>query len=165
MPPANWHQSSAGLERSIMLRAVRPGLAPTLTSSPSRIAYLRLAKMMVVTSSRSRAWVHRADRVYIAEPSACSPTTRRPGAAMAAPTLIGIPSPIAPPVSIIQSCFGAARVLAKKPRPKEIASSMTMALSGSSAASDWAKPSGVTAPVAKAGRGAAAGTVTAGAPR
>ena len=39
---------------------MRPGLAPTLAISVSRIAYLRLERMTVVTSSRSRACVHRA---------------------------------------------------------------------------------------------------------
>ena len=54
------HQSSSGLWRSSMSSAVWPGLAPTPASSASRIAYLRLAKITVVTSSRSRAWVHSA---------------------------------------------------------------------------------------------------------
>ena len=58
-------QSRSGLPRSIMSIAVRPGLAPTCASSPSRIAYLRLDRMTVVTGSFSRAWVHkRLHRVH-----------------------------------------------------------------------------------------------------
>ncbi|MCY1530693.1 hypothetical protein D9M68_658920 [compost metagenome] len=92
---------------SSMSSAVLPGFAPTPASSPSRIAYLRLASTTTVTSSRSRAMVHSDCSVYMAEPSACSDTTRRSGAATAAPTASGRPSPMAPPVSCSQSCGAA----------------------------------------------------------
>ncbi len=103
-------KSSVGRVRSIMSSAVRPGLAPTLASSPSRMAYLRLAKTMVVTSRFSRAWVHSPWIVYIAEPSASRVTTRRPGQATAAPVASGMPWPMAPPVMAIQSCGAASCV-------------------------------------------------------
>ncbi len=83
--------------------AVRPGLAPTLASSPIRISYFRFDNKTVVTSSFSRAWVHSDCTVYIAEPSACRLITRRPGAPIAAPVAIGMPPPIAPPVTFSQS--------------------------------------------------------------
>ena len=54
--------------------------------------------MIVVTSSPSRAIVHSAWIVYIAEPSASRQTTGRPGAPTAAPVAAGSPQPIAPPV-------------------------------------------------------------------
>ena len=92
--------------------AVRPGLAPTPRYSPSRIAYLRFDRMTVVTSNRSRACVHSPCSVYIADPSACRFTTRRPGAPTAAPVASGMPQPIAPPVICSQSC-GAASAAAE----------------------------------------------------
>ena len=54
--------------------------------------------MIVVTSSSSRACVHSAWIVYMAEPSASSEITGRPGAPTAAPVAAGRPQPIAPPV-------------------------------------------------------------------
>src|SRR3954465_3171204 len=72
--------------------------APTRENSNSRIAYERLAMITVVTSSCSRACVHSAWIVYIAEPSASNEITGRPGAPMAAPVAAGSPQPIPPPV-------------------------------------------------------------------
>ena len=89
---------------------MRPGSAPTFRYSPCRIAYLRFESMTVVTGSRSRACVHSAWSVYMAEPSACRLTTRRPGAPSAAPVASGMPSPIAPPASWSHSCGAAAPV-------------------------------------------------------
>ena len=76
----------------------------------------------MVTGSFSRACVHRPCSVYIAEPSACSASTRRSFAPfarspIAAPTASGMPAPIAPPMICSQSCGAAAWVLRKKPRP------------------------------------------------
>jgi hypothetical protein len=56
--------------------------------------------MMVVMSHFSRAWLHRACREYMAEPSAWRLMTRRPGHARAAPRAMGGPLPIAPPVRV-----------------------------------------------------------------
>ena len=61
----------------------------------------------MVTGSFSRACVHSACSVYIAEPSACSASTRRAAPCaqpMAAPVASGRPAPIAPPVICSQSC-------------------------------------------------------------
>ena len=69
---------------------------------------MRLANTMVVTSRFSRAWVHSACSVYIAEPSACSVDDAPPGRADAAPVASGMPLPMAPPVLVIQSCGAAA---------------------------------------------------------
>ena len=89
----------------------------------------------VVTSSCSRAWVHRACRRVHRRPVglqrdhvAAGGGDRRAGGE-------GRPEPIAPPVEFSQSCGGAALVSGKKPRPKVTASSVTIALSGSSAES------------------------------
>ncbi|MNN57663.1 hypothetical protein D3C81_1726610 [compost metagenome] len=95
---------------SSMSMAVLPALAPTLASSCWRIAYLRLARITTITSRRSRAIDHSACGVYMPEPSACSATTRRPGAATAAPRAIGRPAPMAPPVFCSQSCGAACTV-------------------------------------------------------
>ena len=120
------------------------------------MAYFRFDRITVVTSSRSRACVHSPCSVYIADPSACIVTTRRPGAPTAAPVAIGIPPPIAPPVSCIQSCGAAPRVAGKKPRPKLTLSSTTIAFSGISAPSVCASASDVTAPRAGSCRTGAA---------
>jgi len=56
-----------------------------------------------------------------------------------------------------QSCGAAARVGAKKPRPVVTASSTTITFSGSSAASEAPRVSGVMAPVAGFGGGPADG--------
>ena len=104
-----------------MSMAVRPGLAPTAKYSPIRIWYLRLERMTVVTGSFSRACVQRPCTVYIAEPSACRPSTRRrfrrARSPIAAPIASGTPSPIAPPMICSQSCGAAQWVFLKKPRP------------------------------------------------
>ena len=84
--------------------------------------------------SFSRAWVHNACSVYMAEPSAWSATTRRPGQASAAPVAIGNPLPIEAPVICSQSCGTADARPLKSDRPKLTLSSTTMALSGSIAA-------------------------------
>src|SRR6202043_3216278 len=58
MPEASLTQSSSGLCRSSIEKALGPGSpAPTRASSILRIAYERLAKIKVVTSSASRACV------------------------------------------------------------------------------------------------------------
>ena len=99
----------------------------------SRIAYERLLKMTVVTSSPSRACVHSADSVYMALPSASSASTRRPGQAIAAPVASGSPWPMDPPVRVSQSCGGAPAVAPGSHTPDVLASSETIAPSGSSA--------------------------------
>ena len=53
--------------------------APVRASSMLRMAYERLFMITVVTSSCSRAWVHSAWIVYIAEPSASRASTGGPG--------------------------------------------------------------------------------------
>src|SRR5439155_103934 len=87
-------------------------------------------------------------------PSPSRQTTLRSGHATAAPVATGIPMPIEPPVFESQSCGAAARVGAKKPRPVVTASSTTIAFSGSIAASEAPRFSGVIAPVASFGAGA-----------
>ncbi len=82
---------------------------------------------------------------------------------MAAPVASGRPQPMAPPVICSQSCGAAPQVSGKKPRPKETLSSTTMASSGSRAATTVASPSGVGAPRATSGRGAAVGMSAGGA--
>ena len=109
---------------------------------------MRLLKITVVTSSFSRAWVHRLWIVYIAEPSACRLITRRPGAATAAPVEIGMPPPIAPPVTVSQSCGAAPCVAPTKARPNVTASFTMIAWSGIIAVSDCAKASLLIAPFA-----------------
>ena len=89
--------------------------------------------MTVVMSSCSRACVHSADAVYMALPSASSASTGRSGQAIAAPAASGRPWPIAPPVSVSQSCGGAPRSRRAGTVPEVFASSQTMAPSGSSA--------------------------------
>ena len=69
--------------------------APTRCNSTFRMAYERLLKTMLMTSSFSRAWVHRAWMVYMAEPSPASAITLRSGQAMATPTALGRPWPMA----------------------------------------------------------------------
>jgi len=70
--------------------------------------------------------------VYIALPSASSAMTGRCGQAMAAPAASGRPWPIAPPVSVSQSCGGAPAVAAGRKIEEVAASSQTIASSGSS---------------------------------
>ena len=75
--------------------------------------------------------VHSAWRVYIAVPSPISASTGRSGQAMAAPTALGRPWPMAPPVSVMRSWRGAPAVKGASISPEVMASSMTMAFSGS----------------------------------
>jgi hypothetical protein len=92
-----------------------------------------LLKMTVVMSSCSRAWVHNAEIVYMARPSASRARTGRSGQASAAPAASGRPWPIAPPVRVSQSCGGAPAVAAGSASPEVFASSQTIAFSGSRA--------------------------------
>src|SRR5829696_3575181 len=107
--------------------------------------------MTVVTSSPSRACVHRACTVYVALPSASRQTTFRSGQATAAPVASGSPIPIAPPVTSNQSCGGAPRVFEKNAALAVIASSTTTESSGISAPTTAAALSGVSAPSGKDG--------------
>src|SRR6516225_5968215 len=111
--------------------------------------------MTVVMSRPSRACVHSAEIVYIALPSASSAMTGRCGQAMAAPAASGSPWPIAPPVSVSQSCGGAPAVAAGRNRPDVTASSETIAPSGSSAPMTAAAVCGVRSPRGSPGRAAA----------
>jgi hypothetical protein len=111
-----------------------------------------LLKMTVVMSSCSRAWVHSAEIVYIALPSDSRASTGRPGQAIAAPVATGSPWPIAPPVRVSQSCGGAPAVAAGSHSPDVLASSDTMAPSGSSAPMTAAAVSAVSSPAGRAGR-------------
>src|SRR5690349_22492083 len=90
--------------------------------------------MTVVTSSPSRAWVHSAWSVYIAEPSASRQSTGRSGQATAAPVAAGSPQPIAPPLRNSQSCGGAPAQAVSTGSEPVTASSTTIAPSGSAAA-------------------------------
>ena len=107
---------------------------PNPEYSHCKTAYARFAKTTVVTFSPSRAIVHSACNVYMLLPSAVRHNTRRSGAATAAPTARGNAIPIDPPVFPSQSCGAAPRDAAIIPRPDVIASSTTIAFSGSSAA-------------------------------
>ena len=73
--------------------------------------------MMAMTLSFSRAIVHSAWMVYIAEPSPISASTGRSGQAMAAPTALGRPWPMAPPVRVIRSWRGAPAVMTGQHQP------------------------------------------------
>ena len=68
---------------------------------------MRLEKIITQTSRFSRAIVHSAWMVYIAEPSPIMQMTLRSGQATAAPTATGAPKPIEPPMLFSQSCGGA----------------------------------------------------------
>jgi len=92
-----------------------------------------LLNSTTVTSRFSRAQVHSPEIVYIALPSDSSAITGRSGQATAAPIAIGSPCPIAPPVTVSQSCGGAPAVALPSPRPEVFDSSLTIAPSGSSA--------------------------------
>ena len=108
----------------------------------------------VVTSSDSRAWVHSAWIVYIAEPSASSASTGRSGQATAAPVASGRPTPIAPPVSCSQSCGAQPAVAAVMWTLFVFDSSHTIAPSGIVAATAAASVAPVSAPVGRDGAGA-----------
>ena len=69
--------------------------------------------------------------VYMAVPSPIRAMTGRSGQAMAAPTAFGRPWPMAPPVSVSRSWRGQPAVITFSIRPLVMASSITMALSGS----------------------------------
>jgi hypothetical protein len=122
--------------------------APVRSSSMARIAYARLLKMTVVMSSPSRACVHSAEIVYMALPSASSANTGRSGRAIAAPVASGRPWPMAPPVRLSQSCGGAPAVAPASQSPEVLASSQTIAPSGSSAPMTAAADSAVSLPSA-----------------
>jgi hypothetical protein len=89
--------------------------------------------------------------VYIALPSAWMPITGRSGQATAAPSAMGSPSPIAPPVRDSQSCRGPAEVISVRPAPEVSASSTTIAFSGSSAPTTAAIARGFSLPVGSSG--------------
>ena len=122
----------------------------------ARMAYDRLLKMTVVTSSPSRACVHSAEMVYMALPSDSSAMTGRSGQAMAAPAASGRPCPMAPPVRVSQSCGGAPPVAGPSPIPEVFDSSLTIARSGSSAPMTADALSAVRAPAGMSGRWAGA---------
>ena len=63
-------------------------------------------------------------------PSACSVTTLRSGHATAAPVASGRPMPMAPPVSMSQSCGALLTLYSGNSRPWVMDSSHTMACSG-----------------------------------
>src|ERR1044072_1918180 len=100
----------------------------------------------------SRACVHSAWMVYIAEPSAWMLSTLRSGQAIAAPVAIGMPRPIEPPMFCSQVCGCALRVEGKKPRPVETPSSTTMPFWGISAPIDCASVIESILPVASGSR-------------
>src|SRR5271156_2279331 len=112
--------------------------------------------MTVVTLRFSRAWVHRPEIVYIADPSDSRHSTGRSGAATAAPTAVGIPYPMAPPVRVSQSCAGAPAVAAVSGTPDVLDSSTTITCSGISAPTTSATVAAVNAPVGSCGRDGAA---------
>ena len=105
----------------------------------------------VVTSSDSRAWVHRAWIVYIAEPSASSASTGRSGQATAAPVASGRPTPIAPPVNCSQSCGAQPAVAAVMCTLLVLDSSHTIVPSRIVAATAAARLAPVSAPLGRAG--------------
>ena len=83
-----------------------------------------------MTSSVSRACVHSAWIVYIADRRPRAPSTLRSGQATAAPVASGRPLPMAPPVSASQSCGGAPTVAAAIAHAGGDDSSTTIAWSG-----------------------------------
>ena len=106
-PVARATKSRSGRERSSRRPASGPTApAPTRESSRFKMAYERLARTTVVTFSPSRACVQSAWTVYMALPSASRQRTGRSAAATAAPVATGRPWPMAPPVSVNQSCRG-----------------------------------------------------------
>jgi hypothetical protein len=80
--------------------------------------YEALLKMMLMTLSFSRAMVQSAWMVYIDVPSPISASTGRSGQAMAAPTALGRPWPMAPPVSVMRSWRGAPAVNRAQHQPR-----------------------------------------------
>src|SRR5687767_13855937 len=99
--------------------------------------------MIVLTLRCSRAWVHKACSVYIALPSACRLITARSGQAMAAPVAHGGPNPIAPPGCVNNVCRAADCDIARNGPMLVLLSSITMAFSGSNAATAADSVSGV----------------------
>ena len=108
--------------------------------------------MMAVTLRFSRAMVHSAWMVYMAVPSPISAITGRCGQAIAAPTALGRPWPMAPPVSVMRSWRGQPAVITPSIRPLVMASSMTMARSGSNAPTALQTLGAVSLPVGRLGR-------------
>ena len=108
---------------------------------------MRLANTMVRTLRPSRACVHSDCSVYIALPSPTMQITLRSGHATAAPVATGVENPIEPPMFCSQSCWLAAAVGGKKPRPVVMDSSTTMAFSGIAIAIAIAIEAWVSAPV------------------
>ena len=104
--------------------------------------------MRTVTSRFSLTIVQRDCTVYMAEPSASSASTFRSGQATAAPSASGNPCPIAPPVSVNQSCGAALLVMRKAPNPLVAPSSETMAPSGSRLAMTLPSSTAVIGPCA-----------------
>src|SRR5215475_13435246 len=102
--------------------------------------------MIVLTLSRSRACVHNACSVYIALPSACGLITIRSGHATAAPVAHGGPNPIAPPGCVSSVCRAADRDIVRNGPMLVLLSSITIALSGNSAATAADNVSGVILP-------------------
>src|ERR1700751_178818 len=91
---------------------------------------MRFANTILTTLRLSRACVHNAWIVYIAEPSPTMQITLRSGHATAAPVATGGEKPIEPPMFCSQSCGLAAAVGGKKPRPVVMDPSTTIAFSG-----------------------------------
>ena len=158
IPVARAVKSMPGLDRSSRLRAASPALtAPTRSSSMPRIAYRRLLKMTVVTSSCSLACVHSAEIVYMALPSASSARTGRPGQAIAAPVASGRPWPMAPPVSVSQSCGGAPAVAAGQPQARGVGLVAHDRRLGQQRADDGRRALAVRSPSGSAGRSGCCG--------
>src|SRR5262245_44623574 len=91
---------------------------------------MRFANTIVTTLRPSRACVHKAWIVYIAEPSPTMQITLRSGHATAATVATGGEKPIEPPMFCNQSCGLAAEGGVKKPGPVVLDSSTTRAFSG-----------------------------------
>jgi len=137
-------------------------------SSRLRIAYDRLLKITVVTSrprgpasTAPGACTWRCRRLQAHEP--CDPRH----ATAAPPVATGRPWPIAPPVRVNESCGGAPRGGRRDPQARRVASSETIAPSGSNAptafatASPVSSPDGRSGPLRRLDRGIGAATTSA----
>src|SRR2546430_14644522 len=91
---------------------------------------MRFANTIVTTLRPSRACVHKAWIVYIAEPSPTMQITLRSGHATAAPVATGGEKPIEPPMFCSQSCGLAAAVGGKNCRAVVTGSSAPVAVFG-----------------------------------
>ena len=152
MPPASFRQSRSGWPISSMSKAFLPGFfAPTFINSPLSISYVRLANITLTTSHVSRAWVQRACSVYIPLPSPSRQITLRSGQAIAAPVAKGMPIPMEPPVTDIQSCCSVPAVKDISPRPDVMDSSTIMAFFGIRRPIAAAMLSGVSSPLISVG--------------